>query len=128
MELHHVGIATEDLDALADLYAALLAAPVAHDESFEGTRVAFLESGDTYLELLEPETDEGVIAAFLEEYGPGIHHLAFETDDIGTTLSYAVELGADPIDEEPRLGAWNAEVAFLSPDSTGGVLIELIET
>jgi methylmalonyl-CoA/ethylmalonyl-CoA epimerase len=127
MELHHVGIATEDLDALADLYAALLATPVAHEESFEGTRVAFLESGDAYLELLEPETDEGVIAAFLEEYGPGIHHLAFETDDVETTLSYAAELGVDPIDEEPRPGAWGHEVAFLHPDSTGGVLVELLQ-
>jgi len=130
MQLHHVGIATDDLDALADLYAALLAAPVAHEERVEGTRVAFLESGDAYLELLEPEggdTDSDVIAAFLEEQGPGIHHLAFETDDIETTLSYAAELGVDLVDEEPRPGAWGHDVAFLHPESTGGVLIELVE-
>ena len=130
MQLHHVGIATEDLDALADLYAALLAAPVAHEETFEGTRVAFLESDGSYLELLEPaSTDAGedAIAAFLEEYGPGVHHLAFETNDIETTLSYARELGAELVDEEPRPGAWDHEVAFLHPESTGGVLIELIQ-
>ncbi len=126
MQLHHVGIATEDLDALADLYAALLAAPVAHEETFEGTRVAFLESDGSYLELLEPG-EEGVIETFLEEQGPGIHHLAFETNDIGTTLSYARELGVELVDEEPRPGAWGHQVAFLHPESTGGVLIELVE-
>jgi methylmalonyl-CoA/ethylmalonyl-CoA epimerase len=126
MQLHHVGIATDDLDALADLYAALLAAPVAHEETFEGTRVAFLESEDGYLELLEPG-EEGVIETFLEEQGPGIHHLAFETNDIETTLSYARELGVELADEEPRPGAWGHEVAFLHPESTGGVLIELVE-
>lgn len=126
MQLHHVGIATEDLDALADLYAALLAAPVAHEETFEGTRVAFLESEDSYLELLEPG-DEGVIETFLEEQGPGMHHLAFETNDIETTLSYARELGVELVDEEPRPGAWGHQVAFLHPESTGGVLIELVE-
>jgi methylmalonyl-CoA/ethylmalonyl-CoA epimerase len=126
MQLHHVGIATEDLDALADLYAALLAAPVAHEETLEGTRVAFLESDGSYLELLEPG-EEGVVATFLEEQGPGIHHLAFETSDIETTLSYARELGVELVDEEPRPGAWGHEVAFLHPESTGGVLIELLE-
>jgi methylmalonyl-CoA/ethylmalonyl-CoA epimerase len=126
MQLHHVGIATEDLDALADLYAALLAAPVAHEETLDGTRVAFLESNGSYLELLEPG-EEGVVATFLEEQGPGIHHLAFETSDIETTLSYAQELGVELVDEEPRPGAWGHEVAFLHPESTGGVLIELLE-
>jgi methylmalonyl-CoA/ethylmalonyl-CoA epimerase len=126
MQLHHVGIATEDLDALADLYAALLAAPVAHEETLDGTRVAFLESDGSYLELLEPG-EEGVVATFLEEQGPGIHHLAFETSDIETTLSYARELGVELVDEEPRPGAWGHEVAFLHPESTGGVLIELVE-
>jgi methylmalonyl-CoA/ethylmalonyl-CoA epimerase len=126
MQLHHVGIATEDLDALADLYAALLAAPVAHEETLEGTRIAFLESDGSYLELLEPG-EEDVVATFLEEHGPGIHHLAFETSDIETTLSYARELGVELVDEEPRPGAWGHEVAFLHPESTGGVLIELLQ-
>lgn len=126
MQLHHVGIATEDLDALADLYAALLASPVAHEETLDGTRVAFLESDGNYLELLEPG-EEGVVATFLEEQGPGIHHIAFETNDIETTLSYARELGVELVDEEPRPGAWDHEVAFLHPESTGGVLIELLE-
>ncbi|MFB6229353.1 MAG: methylmalonyl-CoA epimerase [Halobacteriales archaeon] len=126
MQLHHIGIATEDLDALADLYAALLAAPVAHEETLEGTRVAFLESDGSYLELLEPG-EEGVVATFLEEHGPGIHHLAFETSDIDTTLSYARELGVELVDEKPRSGAWDHEVAFLHPESTGGVLIELVQ-
>ena len=132
MQLHHVGIATEDLDALADLYAALLAAPVAHEETVEGTRVAFLESNGSYLELLEPAgvadaEERGVIGTFLEEQGPSVHHVAFETNDVETTLSYARELGVELVDEEPRPGAWGHDVAFLHPESTGGVLIELVQ-
>lgn len=126
MRLHHVGIATDDLDALADLYAALLGCPVAHRERFEGTDVAFLECGETHLELLEP-ADDGVIANYLEEHGPGLHHAAFEAEDIRTVIDHARELGVELVDEQPRPGAWGHDVAFLHPGSTGGVLIEFVE-
>jgi len=126
MRLHHVGIATEDLDALADLYAALLGCPVAHEEHFEGTEVAFLDCGNAHLELLEPAED-GVIATYLEEHGPGIHHAAFETGNIEALLDHARSLGVELVDEEPRPGAWGHDVAFLHPGSTGGVLIEIVE-
>lgn len=126
MRLDHVGIATDDLDALADLYAALLGCPVAHREHFEGTEVVFLDCGDTSLELLEP-ADGGVVANYLDEHGPGIHHAAFETGDIDAVLDHVRNLGVELVDEEPRPGAWGHEVAFLHPRSTGGVLIEFVE-
>lgn len=126
MDLHHVGIATNDLDALCDLYVGLLGCPVVHEETLDGTDVAFLEGTESYLELLEPH-EEGVIQRFLEEHGPGIHHLAFRTKDIENLLEHAKTLDVEPVDSEPRQGAWGQKVAYLHPNSTGGVLIELVQ-
>jgi methylmalonyl-CoA/ethylmalonyl-CoA epimerase len=128
MHFDHAGIATDDADALAGLYTAAFDAPVAHAETFDGMQVTFLDLGNGYFELLEPLPDsEGAIATHLERNGPGIHHLALATEDIAAALEAAVERGIDPIDEEPRDGAWGHQVAFLHPKSTGGVLLELVE-
>ncbi|MFB6139588.1 MAG: methylmalonyl-CoA epimerase [Halosimplex sp.] len=128
MEFDHAGIATDDRDALIDRYGAILDASVAHEETFGELRVAFLDLGNGYFELLEPTDDaEGPIPTFLEERGAGIHHLALRTDDIGDALGRARAAGVGLIDEEPRSGAWGHEVAFLHPGSTGGVLIEFVE-
>jgi methylmalonyl-CoA/ethylmalonyl-CoA epimerase len=122
----HAGIATEDADGLADLYTDLFDAPVVHEERFDGMDVRFLDCGDGYFELLEP-VEEGTIARYLDSNGPGIHHLALATDDIVAALDRMEGQGVERIDEEPRAGAWGHEVAFLHPNSTGGVLIELVE-
>ena len=128
MHFDHAGIATDDADALADLFAAAFDLPVAHEETFDGMYVTFLDLGDGYFELLEPLPDSGgAIAGYLERNGPGIHHLALATADIEAALEAAVEAGVDPIDDEPRPGAWGHEVAFLHPKSTGGILLELVE-
>ena len=126
MHFDHAGIATNDADGLADLFNDLLNLSIAHEESFEGMNVVFLDSGGGYFELLEPD-GEGTIADYLDRHGPGIHHLACATDDIEGALDRAEEMGIDRIDEEPRPGAWDHEVAFLHPRSTGGVLIEFVE-
>jgi len=124
----HVGVAADDAAALVDLFGGLLGTPVAHEEEFEGMRVVFLAVGDGYLELLEPGEDAGgAVARFLDARGPGIHHVAFRTDDVEAALETARELGVDLVDEEPRPGAWGHEVAFLHPRSTGGVLVEFVE-
>lgn len=125
MQFHHAGIATDDAAGLADRYAALFDAPIVHEERFDGMEIIFLAFDNSYFELLEPR-DEGPIAGYLDEHGPGIHHLAVATDDIGAALSTAADHGIDRIDEEPRPGAWGHEVAFLHPSSTGGVLIEFV--
>lgn len=123
----HAGIATDDIDALTDLYADLCGWSVAHRETFDGMRVVFLDVGNGYFELLEPEEDNGAIARYLDTNGPGIHHLALATPDIDAALADARDLGIDLIDDEPRAGAWGHDVAFLHPKSTGGVLLEFVE-
>ncbi|WP_313694925.1 methylmalonyl-CoA epimerase [Halorarum halobium] len=127
MHLDHVGVATDDAAALAGLFTDLLDAGVAHEEEFDGMGVVFIETDGSYLELLEPLEAEGAIARYLDRNGPGIHHLAFETDDVAAALDRARDLDLDLIDEEPRPGAWGHEVAFLHPASTGGVLVEFVE-
>lgn len=126
MKFDHAGIATDDADGLADRYAELLDAPVVHEEVFGDLSVTFLDLGNGYFELLEP-VEDGTIGRYLDRHGPGIHHLALETDDIETALATARDLDIDLIDEEPRPGAWGHDIAFLHPKSTGGVLIEFVE-
>ena len=126
MEFDHAGIATDDADALTDLFAGLLDAEVAHEERFDGMTVVFLDLANGYLELLDPH-EGGAIATYLERNGPGIHHLAFATDDASAALETAKERDIECIDEEPRPGAWGHQVAFLHPRDTGGVLVEFVE-
>jgi methylmalonyl-CoA/ethylmalonyl-CoA epimerase len=126
MEFDHLGVATDDAAALAGLYADLLGTPVAHEETFDGMDVVFLDLGEGYFELLEPH-DEGAIARDLDRNGPGMHHVALSTTDLDAALDRAREMGVDLIDEEPRPGAWGHSVAFLHPKSTGGVLVEFVE-
>jgi len=126
MEFHHAGIATDDADGLAELYGELFDAPIVHREQFDGMTVVFLELDGGYFELLEPHKG-GPIATYIESHGPGIHHLAVETDDIEAALSTAWSCDVALIDTEPRPGAWGHDVAFLHPKSTGGVLVEFVD-
>ncbi|GAB7020606.1 methylmalonyl-CoA epimerase [Halostagnicola bangensis] len=126
MHFDHAGIATDDAQSLAQLYADLFGLEIAHEEEFDGLRVIFLECGAGYFELLEP-LEEGTIARYLENQGSGIHHLALETADLEGALDTARENGVTLIDEDPRPGAWGHSVAFLHPSDTGGILIELVE-
>jgi len=126
MHFDHAGVATDGAEALADLYADILGCSVAHEETFDGMWVAFLDLGNGYIELLEPR-DGGPIASYLDDNGPGIHHLAFATADIDAALARVQAAGVALVDEEPRPGAWGHDVAFLHPGSTGGVLVEFVE-
>ncbi|WP_136589050.1 methylmalonyl-CoA epimerase [Salinigranum halophilum] len=126
MELDHVGVATTDASGLAGLYADLLGTSVVHEEVFDGMHVVFLDMGNGYFELLEPQED-GTISRYLDTNGPGIHHVAFVTEDVHAALDRARDLDIALVDEEPRLGAWGHTVAFLHPKSTGGVLVEFVE-
>jgi len=128
MHFDHAGVATDDADGLATLYETAFGAPIAHEETFDGLRVVFLDLGNGYFELLEPLPDaEGAIPSYLDRHGPGLHHVALATDDIEGALADARAAGVDLIDESPRAGAWGHEVAFCHPKSTGGVLVEFIE-
>lgn len=126
MRLDHTGIATEDATELARLYVDLLDARVAHEEH-GGIHFVFVEVGDNYLEFLEPVDPESDIGQYIGENGPGFHHLGFEVEDLPAAMDHAREMGVDLIDEEPREGAWGHDIAFLDPDSTGGVLVEFFQ-
>ncbi len=128
MEFDHAGIATDDFDGVAGRYRGLFDAVLAHEEEFDGLRVGFLDLGESYLELLEPLPDaDGAVPRYLADHGPGVHHLAFRTADVGAALTAAREAGVEPVDGQPRPGAWGHDVAFLHPGSTGGVLVEFVE-
>jgi len=128
MQLDHIGVATDDAAELVDLYETLFDTPLTHEEEFDGMRIAFLDiGGDGYFEVIEPLEEDGAIANYLEDGGPGLHHVALETEDIEVALETVRDHGAECIDEEPRPGAWGHDVAFLHPTSTGGILVELVE-
>jgi len=127
MRFDHAGVATDDADTLATLYTDLFEFEVAHEETFDEMAVVFLDCENGYFELLEPLDGDGAVSSYLDRNGPGIHHLALETDDIERALDRAREHDVDLIDDEPRPGAWGHSVAFLHPESTGGVLIEFVE-
>ncbi|WP_336327263.1 methylmalonyl-CoA epimerase [Halovenus sp. HT40] len=126
MRVDHAGIATDNAESMVERYTALFDCSVAHEETFDGMEIHFLDLGNCYFEVIEP-LEDGAIASYLDRNGPGIHHLAIETDDIEASLETARELDIDLIDEQPRAGAWGHDVAFLHPGSTGGVLIEFVE-
>lgn len=126
MRVDHAGIATDEATTMVEQYTTLFDCSVAHRESFDGMEIAFLDLGNCYFEVIEPKED-GAISAYLDRNGPGIHHLAVETDDIEASLATARDLDIDRIDDQPRAGAWGHDVAFLHPGSTGGVLLEFVE-
>ena len=127
MHLDHAGIATHDTDSLVFLFEDIVDAELVHEELLDGMKILFLDVGGDYLELIEPTSEDGPIASFLGENGPGIHHLAFAVDDVDVALERARDRGVDLIDSEPRPGAWGHDVAFCHPKSTGGVLVEFVE-
>ena len=126
MRFHHAGVATENAESLAFRFEDLFGCEIAHEEWLGDLKVMFMSLENGYFELLEP-TAEGTVAAYLEDHGRGLHHVALETDDIDAALETAEDVGVERIDDEPRDGAWGHDVAFLHPDSTGGVLVEFVE-
>ena len=128
-KIDHLGIAVKSLDETIAYYEDVLGLHCEGREEVESQKVrtAFFAAGDVHIELLEPTSDESPIAKFLEKNGPGIHHIAFATDDIHGQLSRAREKGARLIHEVPFEGAADKLVAFLHPKSTFGVLTEFCQ-
>lgn len=125
--LAHVAIATPDADALAATLVAALGGVRGDDELLDngGLRVLFVRVGPVTFELLEPKSPDHTVARFLATRGPGLHHVSLEVGDVATALARAQATGVRPIDTTPRPGAHGSQVAFLHPQSLGGVLIEL---
>ena len=125
LPVDHVAVATPDLAQAIQLYEGITGARSSTVEELpaQGVRVAFV--GD--LELLEPLTPDSTVARFIEKNGPGLHHIAYRTEDIQTELDRLAAQGFELIDQTPRPGAGGHLVAFLHPRSTGKVLVELVQ-
>lgn len=130
MKINHLGIATKGIDEALKFWSDALGLENVHTEIVEDqkVRVAMLPLGESRIELLEPTSEDSPISKFLEKRDGGIHHVAVEVDDIEASLAKLKADGMRLIDETPRIGAENCLVAFVHPASTGGVLLELVQT
>jgi methylmalonyl-CoA epimerase len=128
LNVHHVGIAVDDLDAAILVYTDLFGGRLEHRERVEdqGVEAASLRVGDSRIELLRPLGPDTPVGRFLAKRGPGMHHVAFEVADLPAELARLKADGALLIDEEPRLGLFGHQVAFVHPEATGGVLAEFV--
>ena len=126
--VHHVGLAVEDLDGALDTYERLFGATLEHRSRVEeqGVEAASIRVGESRLELLGALDDDTPVGRFLARRGPGMHHVAYEVDDIRAALAHLSEEGAELVDDTPRRGMFGLEVAFVHPDSVHGVLTEVV--
>ena len=127
--IDHIGVAVEDLDEAIALYGERLGMPVQHRETVEeqGVEAVLVGVGESHVELLRPLSPDTAVGKFLTRSGPGLHHVAYWTDDIESAIESVRAAGLGLIDEQPRIGIRGSRVAFLNPKSTGGVLTELVE-
>lgn len=125
----HIGVAVHNIDESLPFYTELLGLTLEKVEEVESeqVKVAFLKIGESRIELLEPLSEASAIFTFLKKKGEGIHHLALEVDNIEQRLASLKENGIRLINEEPKLGANESQIAFLHPKSSNGVLFELCE-
>jgi methylmalonyl-CoA/ethylmalonyl-CoA epimerase len=125
----HIGVAVEDLDAAIALHEEAYGMAVAHREVVEeqGVEAVLLDVGENHVELLRPLSSETPVGRFLSKRGPGLHHVAYQVTDVQATLDTLRDSGLRLIDQAPRTGIRGSRVAFLHPDSSGGVLTEIVQ-
>ena len=126
--ISHIGIAVRQIIDSLPFYKEVLGLESVPLDDSDGARIAGLAVGDSLVELLEADTADSPIAKFVAKRGPGIHHICFSVDDLEATLAKCRATGIRLIDEKPRRGADGTLIAFLHPESTGGVLVELTES
>ncbi|HVW13737.1 MAG TPA: methylmalonyl-CoA epimerase [Mucilaginibacter sp.] len=128
-KIEHIGIAVRDIGAAGNLYEKLLNTPVYKTENVdsEAVKTAFLQSGPNKVELLEATSPDSPIAKFIEKKGEGIHHIAFDVEDIEAEMQRLRAEGFLLLNDEPKPGADNKLVCFIHPKSANGVLIELCQ-
>lgn len=128
-KVDHIGIAVRDITNALPHYIDTLGLTLLGIEEVENqkVKVAFIDAGNVKLELLEPIGEEGAIAKFIEKRGEGIHHIAFGVTDIRNRMIELKDKGVQLLQEEPNIGAGGAEVAFMHPKSSFGVLYELCD-
>ncbi len=128
-KVDHIGIAVSSLQESIALYTEKLGMQHIKTEAVysQGVNVAFIDAGNVKIELLEPINRESPIAKFIEKRGQGIHHIAYKVSNIENRIAEIKEKGIQLINENPTAGAGGAQVAFMHPKSTGGVLMEICE-
>ena len=126
--IHHVGVAVADLDQAVRTYEQVLGARLERRERVEeqGIEAASMQVGESRVELLAALGDDTPVGRFLARRGPGMHHVAYEVDDLRAALSDLTRQGVELIDAEPRQGIFGLEVAFIHPESVHGVLSEVV--
>ena len=130
LNVDHIGIAVKNLSNSEDLFSKLLNIKPYKREEIESESVitSFFQKGETKIELLESTNENSAISKFIDKKGEGIHHIAFEVEDIKSEMQRLVNEGFTVINKEPKIGADNKLVCFLHPKSTNGVLIELVQS
>ncbi len=128
-KINHIGIAVKSLEESLPFYRDNLGMAFAGIEEVaeQKVRVAMLQVGESKIELLEPTSEDSPVAKFIEKNGPGIHHLAYEVEDIEAAIAKLIHDGARMIDEKPRCGAHDTRIAFIHPKSSNGVLTEICQ-
>ena len=128
-KINHIGIAVQSLDETLPFYRDGLKMPLCGIEEVadQKVRVAMLGIGESKIELLEPTSPDSPIAKFLDKNGPGIHHIAYEVDDVAQAIEQMIAEGARMVDQVPRDGAHGTRIAFVHPKSSHGVLTELCQ-
>lgn len=128
-KVDHIGIAVKSIEEALPFYTDVLGLEVQQIEEVESEKlkVAFIKVGDTKLELLEPTSPESAVAKHIEKRGEGIHHVALGVESIQDRIDEIKAKGIQMIQDQPKIGAGGALVAFMHPKSTGRVLVELCE-
>lgn len=128
-KIEHIGIAVKSLEVSNDLFEKLFGNPPYKEEEVEseGVKTSFFMNGPNKIELLEATNEDSPIAKFLEKKGEGIHHIAFDVEDINAEIKRLKKEGFIVLNDVPKKGADNKLVVFLHPKSTNGVLIELCQ-
>jgi methylmalonyl-CoA/ethylmalonyl-CoA epimerase len=129
LRINHLGIAAPSLSEAMSGLERIFGITAEHVEEVpdQKVRTAFYSMGESTLEYLESTDPEGPVGKFLQKRGPGIHHLAFEVDDVDAAVKELLAKGVRMIDQVPRMGAHGNRIAFLHPSETGGVLVEICQ-
>jgi methylmalonyl-CoA/ethylmalonyl-CoA epimerase len=127
--IDHIGVAVEELEPTLELYRDSFQLRLAHREIVEeqGVEAVLLDVGENHVELLAPLGADTPVGRFLAKNGPGLHHVAYQVQDIDATLGALKQAGLALIDEQPRVGIRGSRVAFMHPRATAGVLTEIVE-
>jgi methylmalonyl-CoA epimerase len=127
--IDHIGVAVEQIEPALALYGGDFQLALAHREVVEeqGVEAVLLDVGENHVELLAPLGADTPVGKFLAKHGPGLHHVAYQVNDIDATLGALKQAGLALIDEQPRTGIRGSRVAFMHPRATAGVLTEIVQ-